>query len=392
MGFPGLESHVTNGIRSFSRMREDWKTELRTGVGEILRHCFAVTPELPVAVIADGHCPLAQALAGAYGDHLPQARRFDADAEDPESLREGLFAMSPGSLVVLVQSTRFELARYRLRLQLFQRGLRVAEHPHLQRVRPEELETFAASLRYDPAYYRRVGPALKARLDAAANVEVTGGADGADGMAGEGWTLRVDSTLEEAKTNLGDFAPWTGEGPAPASRLGGQFPLGEVFTEARDNEAVSGAAGVFAYADESFEVVGLGTPARLRVERGRVVGAEGAPDGLLRVLDRIRADEGEVWVRELGFGLNRAFTPTRRVLDIGAYERMCGVHLSLGAKHAVYPKPRFPREAGRHHVDVFLAAGSVRLDGETVYRRGEWVLQANPGERGPGGNSGSEEA
>lgn len=360
-------------------MSEAWKTELETGVGEILRHCFAVAPGLPLVGIGDARCELARALATAYRDQarlqmqvlegprsegLPEFRWFDADREDPGFLRETLFALAPGSLVVLVQSTRFELARYRLRLQLFQRGLRVAEHPHLQRVRPAEFATFAASLRYDPDYYRRVGPALKARLDGASRLEVEGG----------GASLQVTSPLEDAKTNLGYFAPWEGEGAAPASRLGGQFPLGEVFTEAIDNEAVSGSAAVFAYADEAFEVVALERPARLRVERGRVVGADGAPDGLLRVLERIRAEEGEVWVRELGFGLNRAFTPERRVRDIGAYERMCGVHLSLGAKHAVYPKPRFPREAGRHHVDVFLAAESVQLDGETVFRRGEWVF------------------
>jgi hypothetical protein len=53
---------------------------------------------------------------------------------------------------------------------------------------------------------------------------------------------------------------------------------------------------------------------------------------------------------------------------------MCGIHLSLGAKHAVYPKPGFSRRAGRHHVDVFAATESVRLDGETVFRAGAWTV------------------
>jgi hypothetical protein len=95
---------------------------------------------------------------------------------------------------------------------------------------------------------------------------------------------------------------------------------------------------------------------------------------LEKVLANIRADEGEIWVRELGFGLNRAFTPERRVRDIGTYERMCGIHLSLGAKHAVYHKPGFSKRSGRHHVDVFAVTEAVYLDGERVFRDGGWTV------------------
>ena len=75
-----------------------------------------------------------------------------------------------------------------------------------------------------------------------------------------------------------------------------------------------------------------------------------------------------LWVRELGLGLNRAFTKDRVVSDVGTYERMHGVHLSLGAKHNVYKKPDFkftPRTA-KHHVDIFAVTQAVLLDGEKV--------------------------
>jgi hypothetical protein len=62
------------------------------------------------------------------------------------------------------------------------------------------------------------------------------------------------------------------------------------------------------------------------------------------------------------------------VRDIGTLERMCGVHLSLGAKHAVYKKPAFNRRTARHHVDVFLAAEKVFLDGQTVFQGGAWTI------------------
>jgi aminopeptidase len=115
-------------------------------------------------------------------------------------------------------------------------------------------------------------------------------------------------------------------------------------------------------------------PITLVIERGRVVDAENATPEFDRLLAIIRADEGEVWVRELGFGMNRAFTRERRVNDIGTYERMCGIHLSLGAKHGVYPKPGFKRKDARYHVDVFAVTEAVYLDDDLVYRDGGWLV------------------
>ena len=80
------------------------------------------------------------------------------------------------------------------------------------------------------------------------------------------------------------------------------------------------------------------------------------------------------WVRELGFGMNRAFSRERRVDDIGTYERMCGIHLSLGAKHGVYAKPGFKRKDARYHVDVFAVTDAVYLDDELVYKDGGWCI------------------
>jgi aminopeptidase len=106
-----------------------------------------------------------------------------------------------------------------------------------------------------------------------------------------------------------------------------------------------------------------------------VTGTENATPAFQEMLDIIRRDEGEVWVRELGFGMNRAFTRERRVNDIGTYERMCGIHLSLGAKHGVYTKPGFKRKDARYHIDVFVVTDAVYLDAERVYADGAWTVQ-----------------
>jgi len=61
---------------------------------------------------------------------------------------------------------------------------------------------------------------------------------------------------------------------------------------------------------------------------------------------------------------------------------MCGIHLSLGAKHGVYSKPNIRRAEARHHVDVFAVTESVTLDDEIVFHSSQWqvstVVEAAP--------------
>ncbi|MGH8855181.1 MAG: hypothetical protein ACREWI_12995, partial [Telluria sp.] len=183
-----------------------------------------------------------------------------------------------------------------------------------------------------------------------------------------GETLTFASPLEPAKLNIGDYSDM--------NNVGGQFPIGEVFTEALDLEAVNGRVQVHVFGDTSYRSNRPEAPVTLVIERGRVVGTENATPAFLQVLENITAIEGEVWVRELGFGLNRAFTRERRVDDIGTYERMCGIHLSLGAKHGVYPKPGFKRKDARFHIDVFAVTDAVYLGDERVYADGSWTCRA----------------
>ena len=58
----------------------------------------------------------------------------------------------------------------------------------------------------------------------------------------------------------------------------------------------------------------------------------------------------------------------------GTYERMCGIHLSIGAKHAIYDKPDLRRKNGKYHVDVFAVTERVYLDDDLVYQDGRWLV------------------
>jgi hypothetical protein len=309
-------------------------------------------------VVFDRRTGLSRALLEAYRRNLPEADFIDFDGVTPDTVLAAFQTYAPGDLVVLVQSSNFRLDGFRLRVELFKLGLKVIEHVHLSRMPGAQGEHYIEALAYDPHYFRGVGHALKRRIDTASRAEVHGGGD----------VLVFGSTLESAKLNVGDYSAM--------NNVGGQFPIGEVFTEARDLEAVNGRAQVHVFGDTAYLVNRPASPITLVIERGRVTGADNATPEFQQVLDIIRRDEGEVWVRELGFGMNRAFTRERRVDDIGTYERMCGIHLSLGAKHGVYAKPGFKRKDARYHIDVFVVTDAVYLDDERVYADGGWTVAA----------------
>ncbi|MES1204565.1 MAG: hypothetical protein ABUS79_01385 [Pseudomonadota bacterium] len=304
-------------------------------------------------IVSDGRSELARIVAGAYADCLPHAVHLDFDAVTPDDIMREFAALAPGDLVVLVQSTSFRLEAFRIRVELFKRGLKVIEHPHLARMHESEYQTYIDALAYDPAYYRVVGPALKERIDRADGAVVDSG----------GERLVYESAFEPAKLNIGDYAGM--------ANVGGQFPIGEVFTEPRHLQRVNGRVRIFVFGDVDFRVNVPDRPITLVIEGGQVATVIDSTAAFDRVIAQIRADE-TVWVRELGFGMNRALTPDRRVSDVGTYERMCGIHLSLGAKHGVYNKPGLKRREAKYHVDVFAVTESVRLGGETVYRDGGW--------------------
>lgn len=332
---------------------------LETILGGLLDGAVGAPSGTPALVLYDRASPLAVRLAAGYRAVLPGAEAVEVLKDELGPARAAVDRLPAGALVVLVQSTRFALTPYRPRLALFKRGLVVVDHPHLGRVRPEEVDTYLAALEYDPAWYRGAGHTLRERLRAAGRVVVRTAAG----------ALTWGGPFEDPKLNVGDYAG--------REAVGGQFPIGEVFTELVDLEGLDGEVALDAYGAEDFSVAFVEPCFGLRVRRGRVTDAPGAPPAFAAILDAIAAAEGEVWVRELGLGLNRALGPSRRLSDVSAYERRSGVHLSLGAKHAVYPKPGFSRRHTRFHVDVFVAAPKLEVDGEVLFEGG-WRIGPAP--------------
>lgn len=308
-------------------------------------------------VVYDTHCLLSNILSQGYMRCLSDAVFIDFSTTTSDEILDIFNELQPSDFVALVQSTSFRLNDFRMRIELFKRKIKVIEHPHLSRMSDEETPYYIDSLAYDCDYYRGVGHALKDKIDTAPS-----------GVLDTGGELLVyGSPFECAKLNIGDYSQM--------NNVGGQFPLGEVFTEAQDLTAVNGRVKIFSFGDVTYKLNYPKTPITLTIVEGQVVECENSTPEFDQILSNIRRDEGGVvWVRELGFGLNRAFTKTRTVADTGTYERMCGVHLSLGAKHGIYGKPGFKRRDGRYHVDVFADTQTFTLGDQVVYRDGAWII------------------
>ena len=334
-----------------------------SNLNEVLTHVFKHALPHNAVVVFDTRCELASTLTQAYRRCLPDAQFIDFDKHTPDAVLAVLAGLVASDLVVLVQSTNFRLEAFRIRVELFKRGLKVIEHPHLSRMMGVEMGYYIDALAYDPLYFRGVGNRLKVIIDQAQSGFIDSGGD-----AFPDARLHIDSAFESAKLNIGDYSEM--------QNVGGQFPIGEVFTEALDLEAVHGRVRIFAFGDTQYRVNRPAKPITLIVENGQVVATEDSTPEFDAVLANIRADEQVVWLREIGFGLNRAFTKDRAVSDIGSYERMCGVHLSLGAKHGVYGKPNFKRGDGKYHIDVFAVTERVTLDEQLVYLDGAWCVEA----------------
>jgi|GEM_PF-85239 len=338
------------------RHMESLLAQATTHVGDIVRKAIRLEQNQGVLVVYDRDCPLAALLTDAYRAALPEAQFLDFNAVPPARVIASMYRCAPGDLVVCIQSSNFRLNEFRVRIELFKRGLKAIEHTHMNRIPPEQVARYIAALAYDPDYLLPLGHALKGRLDRCSHARVRC----------KDTELVYQTGMESAKLNVGDYTRM--------KNVGGTFPIGEVFTEPKDFSRVNGAVRIFAFAGEDH-LVRMVEPFILQIERGIATHWPGAPAEFCAVMETVRAEE-TAYVREFGLGLNRAMDKAHVVSDITAYERMNGMHLSLGAKHTIYAKPGLSRKHGRYHIDVFVDAQEIFLDDECIFRQGTYVMPA----------------
>lgn len=351
------ESNEVITIETTNQVSQKALTDIaQLNLSTIINLVFNHTDKETAVVVYDTNSLLSNVLSEAYKHCLPNAIFINFDKCSSEEILSTLNSLKEHDLVALVQSTNFRLDAFRIRVELFKRKIKVIEHPHISRISDKDAVHYVNALEYNSDYFRGVGNALKVKIDNSTSGVIDSG----------GEFLVYDSSFEPAKLNIGDYSNMP--------NMGGQFPIGEVFTESKELTALNGRLRIFIFGDERYRINRPETPITLIIEEGQVVACENSTPEFDQVLSNIRRDEGTVWVRELGFGLNRAFSKTKTVDDIGSYERMCGVHVSLGAKHGMYGKPGFKRNHGKYHVDVFADTKTVTLGDEVVYKDDAWIL------------------
>lgn len=325
----------------------------RLHIAETIEHAILLDGE--ALVIFDEDSELGKILTEGYRRALPEAKFMNISELTKESAIEEFHKLSPGDLVVLIQSGNFRIDDFRIRISLFQQKLKVIEHMHLFRLPEDEWGTYINSLHYDKDFYHPLGHGVRDKLLKAQRTEVRC----------SDTVLTYDSPFEHPKLNIGDYRGM--------ENVGGTFPIGEVFTEAQDMSKVNGEARVYAFAGLDF-LVGMYEPFKVTIKEGILsANPDEVPPAFMDILALIQKDE-PVYVREFGLGMNPAITKEHGLSDVTAFERITGLHLSLGAKHSVYGKPGFRKKDGRYHIDIFVAADEILLDGETLYKDGSYIL------------------
>ncbi|MFA6396540.1 MAG: hypothetical protein WCW84_11295, partial [Sulfurimonas sp.] len=234
-------------------MSETLILKAQNNLHSLVSIAFNYTDKERAVVVYDTDCLLSTLLMQGYKRALPNALLIDFNASAPEEILTIFDSLHPFDLVILIQSKSFRLNEFRLRVELFKKQIKVIEHPHLSRMSDDEAEYYIDSLAYDADYYRGVGRGLKAKIDAAPMGIIDSG----------GELLIYDTPFEPAKLNIGDYSDMP--------NTGGQFPLGEVFTEAQDLRALYGRAKIFCFGDVTYKLNTPATPITIIVEEGQVI-------------------------------------------------------------------------------------------------------------------------
>ncbi len=337
-------------------MEQELKKILKNNLSDTLKDSIQHKKGEKSLLIYDERTQLSKTLSSVYREILPDADIIHFDETSPEQILKRVDELPKSTLVILVQSTSFRLNEFRFRIELFKLGMKVIEHAHLERVKEAEFEVFAEGLAYDSLYYQKAAALLKPKIDQCHQIRV---------LCSD-TELRYDSIFEDSKLNIGDYSF--------LKNVGGQFPIGEVFSEPKNLTQVNGELQIFAFGDKDFSVHRCKNSFKIEIKEGKIISASGAPAEFDEILEKVQKTEGKIWVRELGFGLNRAFTKNRWVSDAGSYERMCGVHLSVGMKHAMYRKEGFPKKQCKYHIDIFADVQKVLIDEEIVFEEGRYLV------------------
>jgi aminopeptidase len=332
--------------------------KLTQNVRDILEKNMKITPEQQILLIYDDQSKLSQMLKEAYvqaGQELKCntiALSFYEAA--PEEVIKTVKSMKVGDIVVLVESSSFRMSNFRWRLELFNLGLGVVEHAHLGVNKDEEAQNYIDVLAYQGDFYQKASKFLKPKINQAKKIVVEC----------HGTTLMYETPMEDAKLNIGDYSDKKNKGSG--------YPIGEIFSEPKNLEGVNGEIMIYAFANKEHRVI-FTDPFKTIIEKGCMT-APDAPEEFKEILAMVQSEnpDGRVVVREFGLGFNAGISKTKRLTDISAYERVKGMHMSLGMKHDIYRSKVEKGKVQRFHIDIFPDIQRISIDGTVIFENGEY--------------------
>jgi aminopeptidase len=322
-------------------------------------------------------------LAAAYTEALASHKLFESIEFNPNSaaeLKAKLYDLKKGDVAILIQNTSFQLSSFRIRLDLKNRDIYVIEHNHVEySTDPVEIENYVNAIQFEGEYYEEMSTKIENALKSVNEVVV---------VSTDGSKLVYTGPFEKAKKNIGDLD----------ANLGSFYPIGEVFTEPVDLFNATGEFLVYAFPNTQFATQ-IVDPFKVKLLEGKVVSHDG-PVEFSEIINLVKTEneravakriegakyelvaEGsedtivteEVWVREMGFGLNRAIGKDAVLSFVSAHERQCGFHISLGLKHGVYRKKMSKRVNQRFHIDMFVDVKTILFDEKVVFEKGKYVI------------------
>jgi chaperonin cofactor prefoldin len=132
-----------------------------------------VNPHHQSAQIASQHNIQESAAKGIESLTKNATQAEELLSQECQEILAELKNLPKDSCVVLVQSTNFRLSAFRIRLELFQRGIHVIEHNHLAYIPEQQLPTLVSALEYRSDTYARQHKELETLLsNASSNIHI----------------------------------------------------------------------------------------------------------------------------------------------------------------------------------------------------------------------------
>lgn len=324
----------------------------------ILINNYKIESQTKVMIIYDDDSRLGLTLKNGFEKALEELDNefelVDFNKIEAEKILENLENnYDDKDVVVLIQSTSFRVSKYRWRNELCDRGFKVVEFGHLKNM-DEEIEAFVESITDDFEHYEKISKKLVEKIGKAKEIKI---------ISTDGSELKYSGPMDKCMRNTG--ALWE------QTNWSTRYPIGEVISESLDLKTLNGEFLGYAYPSTKI-ITTYCEPFKCVVKDGFLISNQG-PEEFQKIIEMIKTENerGDVYVREFGLGLNRHIKRDTKLSDPLAYERVEGLHFSLGMKHGMYQK-KLVKEFGkkfyqRYHIDLYVDIKEMYMDDVLVY-------------------------